>query len=54
MNYFQRKSLYSKEDNSSSDDSDEEECGAREVLFISQETQNDDNEIFEEDEINDE
>jgi len=49
--FFPRKNnLYSKEYNSSSDDNDEEECGAIDVIFISHETQNDDHQISEEDE----
>jgi len=48
--FSKKKSLYSKEDNGSSDDSDKEGCGAPEVLSICKETQNDDHEIYEEDE----
>jgi len=48
--FLKKKNRYSKEDNSSSYDSDEEECGAREVLLISQENLNDDHGIYKEDE----
>jgi hypothetical protein len=50
--FHKKKSLYSKEDNSSSDESDGEEREVREVLFITQETQNDDHKNSETDEIN--
>jgi hypothetical protein len=50
--FHKKKSLYSKEDNSSSDESDGEERDVREVLFITQETQNDDHKNSETDEIN--
>jgi hypothetical protein len=51
-NFHKKKSLYSKEDNSSSYESDGEERDVREVLFITQENHNDDHKNFETDEIN--
>jgi hypothetical protein len=40
--FYKNRNLYSKEYNCSSDESDGEEKEAQEVLFIAQETQNDD------------
>jgi hypothetical protein len=50
--FQKKKSLYSKEDNNSSHENDGEEREVREVLFITQETQNDDHKNFETDKIN--
>jgi hypothetical protein len=45
--YTRKNSLYSKEDNNFSNESDGEEREAQKVLFITQETQNDEHKISE-------
>ena len=49
--FYKKKSLYSKEDNSSLGESDGEEREAQEVLFVTQETQNGKHKSFEIDEF---
>ena len=43
--FYKKKSLYSKEDNNSTDESDGEETKSHEVLFITQETKNNEHKI---------